>query len=238
MKILILCAFENELKHFIHSLPQPEKALVAQRRYIQSELNGHTVFVSSMGIGTTNAANTSTIFCETLRPDYILVCGSAGGLRAGQMTGDLVISERIIDVDLFNLRDMLMGTPYETCLTDPHTQLPLPREFTPDAEFLAFCAASKLPNVTTGVIATSNAFPAPLEALALIRQLNCAGIEMESSAVFSAASYYAVPVMTIRAISNSLDELGRDLGTTDDAIGICSQRLSAYLHELLEKLSS
>lgn len=236
MKILILCAFEAELANFIQSLDQAREEIHNKRRCLRAEMHGHSLYVSFSGIGTTNAAKTTTALCATLEPDCILVCGSAGGLKAGQKTGDLLISERVLDIDLFNLWDILRGSPYETCLTDPHTKKPLEREFSPPAAFLALCAASRLPNIAQGIIATSNAFPAPKETFALIKQLGCAGIEMESSAVFSAAADYEIPVITIRAISNSIDADGKDLGTAPDAIAICSQRLNEFLHELLGRI--
>ncbi len=236
MKILILCAFEAELQHFIASLPQLKEATYGKRRCLSTEINEHAVYVSFSGIGTTNAAKTTTALCAALEPDCIIVCGSAGGLKAGQKTGDLLISERVLDIDLFNLRDILSGTPYEACLTDPHTKKPLAREFSPPAAFLAFCAASQLPNIAQGIIATSNAFPAPKETFELIKKLDCAGIEMESAAVFSAAADYKIPVITVRAISNSIDAAGNDLGTAENAIAICSQRLNDFLHELLGRI--
>ncbi|MDO8954155.1 MAG: 5'-methylthioadenosine/S-adenosylhomocysteine nucleosidase [Gammaproteobacteria bacterium] len=236
MRILIQCAFEAELKSFISTLPAIEENVHAKRKCLHTKINGHDVYVAFSGIGTTSAGNTTTALCETIHPDCILMCGSAGGLIPGQKTGDLIISNSVIDIDLFSLREFLTGTPYEPCLTDPHTNKPIEREFSPHPLFLEICAATSLPNVTKGIIATSNTFPAPKEAFEQIKRLGCAGIEMESSGVFNAANHYDIPVITIRAISNSLDIDGKDLGTPTDAIERCSERLSEFLLELLARI--
>lgn len=238
MKILILFAFEDELKHFANSLSYFEKSHSAKREYLTTSINGHHLYVALSGIGTTNAANTTTALCEALNPECIFICGSAGGLIAGQKTGDILLGEKIIDIDLFNLPEILRGTPYESCLTDPHSKQAFAREFFPHPELLAICADTELSQIYRGIIATSNFFPAPKESFEQIKKLGCAGIEMESSAVFNAAKHYRIPVMTVRAISNSLDAEGNDLGTADDALNICSQRLSDYLWDLLNRIGT
>ena len=61
---------------------------------------------------------------------------------------------------------------------------------------------------------------------------------MESAGVFKAAEYYDVPVITIRAISNLLDDAGNDLGTRPDALGVCADRLALCLTAILNRTLS
>lgn len=237
MKVLILCAFSDELADFIKSIPTLKEAIINKRKCFQAKIKDHDVTITFSGIGNTLAACHTTALCETISPDCILMTGSAGGLLPGQITGDLIISNRIVDIDLYKLEECLTATPYEPCLTDPHTNKLIKRELLPDTTLANICQGISLPRVTLGTIAATNTFPAPKDTFALIKELGCAAIEMESAGVFNAASYYDIPVITIRAISNSLDSQGNDLGTPSDALAICSQRIALFLNEVLEKLN-
>lgn len=236
MKILIQCAFEAELKSFIASIPAFDEITHAKRKCLHTKIKGNDIYLAYTGIGTVNAGTTTTALCEALLPDCIIMCGSAGGLLPGQSPGDIIISDKVIDVDLYSLHEALVGTPYEPCLTDPHTGIPIEIEFSPSPSLLGILDNIILEKVNKGVIATSNTFPAPKEAFARIKELGCAGIEMESTGVFNAARHYNIPVVTVRVISNSLDDSGNDLGTLADSLILCSDRLAQFLHKALEQL--
>lgn len=237
MKILILSAFKNELNAFINLLPALKQTVINHRLCWQTTFKNADITISFAGIGNTSSACHTTALCETLKPDAIFMVGSAGGLLPNQQMGDLIISNRIVDIDLYKLEECLTATPYEPCLTDPHTNKLIKRELAPDTTLANICQSISLPRVTMGAIAATNTFPAPKDTFALIKKLGCAAIEMESAGIFNAAGYYNIPVITIRAISNSLDAQGNDLGTPPDALTICSQRIALFLNEFLEKLN-
>lgn len=237
MKILILSAFKNELEPFEKLLINPIEITIglnSKRRCLKGQLAEHDIYTSYTGIGTMRASATTTVLCEYLNPDIVLIGGVSGGLVANQQIGDLIISRTAIDIDLHTLPDILIGTPYEICLTNPHTQFPLLVEYCGDATLLAISQEVDMLRVTLGKIVTSNVFPVPQEALEKIKLLQCDAIEMENVGVFYAASYYQKPVLAVRAISNHLDNDGNDLGTTDDAIAICSERLADFFNKMIE----
>ncbi len=238
MKILILSAFHDEARSFIATLQDIREVTLGKRKCLQGRVGEHDVYVSFSGIGTTSAAATTTALCERLNPDCILLCGSAGGLTAGQKTGDLVIGESIVDIDLFTLPKALTGTPYEPCLTDPHLDKALDLEFAPHPLFLEVCAGTTLESVSKGKIVTSNTFPAPPDAFKTILSLGCNAIEMESTGVLNAAKHYDIPVMVIRAISNSLDDDGKDLGTPATALSTCADRIRDFLQDLFVRINA
>lgn len=236
MKILILTAFDGEAKGLVSSLITKRRVTIAERNCIYSTLNGHDVYVSYSGIGTSSAASTTTALCEGIGPDCIIMCGSAGGLLPGQNTGDLVIGEKVIDIDLYQLEKLLTGTPYESCLTDPHSKKPVTAVFETPPSLLEAAIGTFLPNVSTGTIVTSNIFPAPKALFDTICELKCSAIEMESTGVLKAAHHYNIPVLAVRAISNSLDQEGNDLGTPATAISQCAERVKDYLHDLFSRI--
>lgn len=236
MKILILSAFKNELETFEKNLIDSTEFFIgvnSRRRCLKGMLAEHEVYISYTGIGTMRAAATTTLLCEYLVPDIVFICGVSGGLVANQQIGDLIISHTVVDIDLHSLPDILMDTPYEICLTNPHTQLPLSVEYTANKSLLTICELIDMPRIRLGKIVTSNTFPVPREALAKIKSLQCDAIEMENAGVFYAVSYCHTPVIAIRSISNNLDNHGNDLGTTNNAIAICSERLADFLNQLI-----
>lgn len=237
MRIVILSAFEDELIDIKRHFDLKEKMISKCRCWV-SQWEEHDVTLSLTGIGTSASAITTTILCEQLQPDLIMFCGVAGGLEPEQQIGDLVLARKIIDADLHQLPTILGQTPYKNALIDPHTLNPIMSEYAVAPSLCETLAAFTYDRLTLGVIATSNVFPAPKNLFAEIKHLNCSAIEMESSGVFKAAQYYDVPVITLRAISNLLDDAGNDLGTRVDALEICAQRLSSSLIHMLQHLSA
>ena len=237
MRIIILGAFQDELTHIIHGFSGLKEHVISKCRYLSGQWNGHNVFIALSGIGTNAAAITTTILCERLQPDLIIFCGVAGGLKADQQIGDLVLANKIIDADLHLLPTLLKDTPYQSALIDPHTLKKIGSYYPAHATVLNLIEAFAFERLTQGSIVTSNTFPAPKSIFEEIKQFNCHAIEMESAGIYKAVEYYNVPVITIRSISNLLDEFGNDLGTKPDALQICSIRLAACLMQLLSHIN-
>lgn len=236
MRILVLGAFQAELANIIQMFPDIKQRTISKRRCMLAQMGTTELVFSTSGIGATAAACTTTALCEGYEPDYIILCGVAGGLEKNQQVGDLILAESIVDADLYALRGLLTGTPYAPCLTDPHTQTPIKNEYITNSSLLRIGSSLSLDRFKTGIIASSNVFPAPKELFAQIIKLGCSAIEMESSGVIKAAEHYNVPVITVRAISNLINSSGDDLGTASHALAICSQRIALFLSFFLQKI--
>lgn len=237
MRIVILGAFQDELTGITKNFPNLKESIVSKCRCLDGQWNGHDITVSLAGIGTSAAAITTTVLCETLKPNLIIFCGVAGGLQPDQEIGDLVLASKIIDADLYQLPAMLKNTPYEKALIDPHRLTSVSVEYVMHDAILDIIASFSFERLKTGIIVTSNTFPAPKSLFSEIKSLGCSAIEMESSGIFKAAEYYDVPVITIRAISNLLDDMGNDLGTRADALAVCADRLALCLMEVISNFN-
>lgn len=233
MRIVILGAFQDELTGITRNFLKLKETMISKCRCLVTQSNGHDIIISLAGIGTSSSAITTTILCETLEPDLIIFCGVAGGLKPDQQIGDLVLGSKIIDADLHQLPAILKDTPYKNALIDPHTLTSITAEYAIHDSILDTVSTFSFERLKTGIIVTSNTFPAPKSLFSEIKRLDCSAIEMESAGVFKAAEYYDVPVITIRAISNLLDDAGNDLGTSHDALGICADRLALCLTAIL-----
>ncbi len=233
MRIVILGAFQDELTTITKVFVNLKETMISKCRCLVAQWNNHDVIICLAGIGTSASAITTTILCEILEPDLIIFCGVAGGLQTDQQIGDLVLANEIIDADLYQLPAMLRDTPYKNALIDPHTLTPITAEYAIHHSIFNIISSFSFERLKTGVIVTSNTFPAPKSLFSEIKSLHCSAIEMESAGVFKAAEYYDVPVITIRAISNLLDDLGNDLGTRPDALMVCADRLALCLTAIL-----
>jgi len=238
MRIIILSAFQDELTDIINGFTNLKEITISKCRCLLGGWNEHDVYIALSGIGTSASAITTTILCENIKPDLIIFCGVAGGLKPDQQIGDLVLANKIIDADLHLLPTLLKDTPYKNALIDPHTHKNISAHYPVSAQISTIINAFVFENLKQGVIVTSNTFPAPKDLFEEIRQLDCSAIEMESAGIYKAAEYYNVPVITIRSISNLLDEFGNDLGTKPNALQLCAARLASCLTQLLTHINS
>ena len=238
MRIIILAAFRDELTSITKNFLELKETMISKCRCWVTQWNGHNIVISLTGIGTSASAITTTILCETLKPDLIIFCGVAGGLKSDQQIGDLVIANQIIDVDLHLLPALLQDTPYKNALINPHTLTPITTQYPIHHSLRHTISSFSFERLKIGTLVTSNTFPAPKSLFSEIKSLDCSAIEMESAGVFKAAEYYDVPVITVRAISNLLDDAGNDLGTKPDALEVCANRLALCLTEILNHMGT
>ncbi len=236
MKLLLLCAFMEEKQAFLDTHTQLKQQKHGHFQYYSGLVHTHEVTLICTGVGTTNAAIIATAFCEFLKPNLILFGGTAGGLLAGQKMGDLVIADSILDIDLYNLPNIIAGSPFESCLDHPHLKKPFETIYHLTPSYVKLAENVKMDKITTGFIVTSNVFPLPIQHLGIIKAHNCHAIEMESSGICRAAELYDTPVVIIRAVSNIIDNKGDDLGTPDQAISECSKRLTAFFEKFIKLL--
>lgn len=235
MKLLILYAFDNEI-NILQQRLSPKAMRIANCTYYQRQINDIDIFLAKTGIGTTRAAVITTRLSLALKPDIIFFIGTAGGLKSGLHTGDLLIGDKIIDIDLVHLPDILKDTPYSSCLIEPHHDMPIKLVYQLDPTLLSHFMRLAFPKTFAGTIATSNTFPAPKEALAVMKSHDSTIIEMEGSGLSYAAFHDDTPLVVVRAVSNNLDSNGNDLGTPDDAIHQCAVRLADFMMVVLETI--
>lgn len=161
MRILILGAFQAELNSILKKFSDLKEKVIAKRLCFIAKKDNIEIAFSLSGLGTTAAACTTTALCEGFEPDLIILCGVAGGLEKDQRVGDLVLAKEVIDVDLHASQKLLKGTPYESCLTDPHTLEPTTSEYKVHPLVLEIGSSVQMPRLKIGTVVTSNVFPAP-----------------------------------------------------------------------------
>jgi nucleoside phosphorylase len=241
MKILLLTAFRREAAVLIEQLtalaPLAPYPLPGVASCLRAPFATGEVYCACTGLGTEEAAITASALLLQLAPDIIIMGGTAGAVHPDYQFGDIVLGKSVIQLDLFAIHDLIAHTPFADCLINPNTQSPFETTWQADARLLALARQTELPRLHDGQIFSSNSFPAPAALFETMVHLGGGAIEMESAGVFRAAGRLgAPPTLTVRVISNLLDEQGRDRGTPDGGVEYCASRLADLLLHLVPRL--
>ncbi len=204
----ILCALPEEQALLVEALgdppPLPGVGLEARR----GRLGGREVVLAAAGVGKVKAAVTATLLVERLGCRALMLSGVAGGLDDVLGIGDIVIADRIIDIDYGRITDdgrivYQPGTlPVPEVKPDPGYRLS-PQTVTRVGIQLE---ASRLA-ATLGTIVSGDAFLAsPLVRDQLAGEWGALAIEMEGSALCGVAERFSLPWLIVRALSDRAGE--------------------------------
>lgn len=204
----IMCALPQEQELLIAAMGDPaplsHPGLVAR----QGLLDGHDVVIAAAGVGKVPAAITATLMVERLGSRALVLSGVAGGLSEDATIGDIVIADRVIDVDYGRL------TPEGRIVYQPGV-LPIPEE-KPDPGYrlpgdLQARVRARLEATdeaaTMGTILTTDAYLAsPRERDELAGEWDGLAIEMEGAALCGVAERFGIPWLVVRALSDRAGE--------------------------------
>ena len=204
----IMCALPQEQELLVAAIgdpaPLPHPGIEAR----QGTLDGRAVIIAAAGVGKVRAATTATLMVERLSCRALVLSGVAGGLSAHANIGDIVIADRLIDIDYGRL------TPEGRIVYQPGV-LPIPEE-RPDPGYLVPTALldrvrQRLGETgleaTLGTILTTDAYLAsPRERDELAGEWDGLAVEMEGSALCGVAERFDLPWLVVRALSDRAGE--------------------------------
>jgi adenosylhomocysteine nucleosidase len=214
LKIAIFSALPDEIQPLVTSLDHAKHSQVniAGYTFNQYQTNNAEYLITTTGVGTAFAAIITTLVIQHFHPDYIFFIGTAGSVNTDLSIRDVVIARHAFEPELLMVRKAILGTPFENCFHHQIKQEVSPELYSADKDLLAIAeqTLADQPHVHIGTIASSNAFPAPLECYDTIKQAHTLAIDMETSAFYQAAWFLNVPALAVRGISNSLNDDGTD----------------------------
>ncbi|MEI5989362.1 MTA/SAH nucleosidase [Enterococcus termitis] len=198
MKIAIAAAMQEELAPFRGSY-QVDLLLRRGKTVIEEVVGqpGYSLFLVETGIGKVNAAASASLVCETIRPDVIINTGSAGGFLGEVEIGDVVYGTTLTysDVDATGF-DYVFG------------QVPqMPIDYRLSQKWLAIFESLEKPKaygLHKGLIVTADSFMSEAGFVTKVKALfpEAKASDMESTAIAQVASFYDIPVVNIRGISD------------------------------------
>ncbi len=252
-KIIVFCIFIFSFIYSINSyglvgiiIPMHEESSLLQKsiteknnisiagiNYVVGKIqNKKVVFVIS-GLGKVNSAMIATRLIRDFKPDLVLLSGSSGNINPALKKGDVVIGEKVANVDLGELTPNGIQFQAKRYLRNPNTNTLLPLEFNLDPRWVKW--VSELPNnqpkVILGNIATSDALPNLEPQIQLLKKLKFDAIEMEGASVMQACWMFKTSCIIIRGISNNANEYG---SITDQDTALAGDNAAKVLMEIIK----
>jgi adenosylhomocysteine nucleosidase len=204
----ILCALEAERALLVAALTSVATAPGAGFDAQVGRLDGRHVVVATCGVGKVNAAITATLLVERLGCGALVLSGVAGGLSADLTIGDLVVADRLVDVDYGRIADggrivYQPGTlPLPEVEAAPGYVLPVAMVEAVNARLGASARRA-----VTGTILSGDAFLASARVRdELAARWSALAIEMEGAAVCGVAERFDIPWLIVRALSDRAGE--------------------------------
>lgn len=220
MRFGIVNAMAEEKKELVAAMTAATIREVGQETFYIGQIGRHEVILVESGIGKVAAAIATTVLINTFKVDAIINSGSAGALGQQLRIGDVVVANALAygDADARAFGYVFGQVPQQ------------PAQFIPD-EDLAAPIGHAFEEVMSGrlyrgLIVTSDSFIASQEQKAnLLKHFPTAlSAEMEGAAIAQTASFYRVPFVVIRAIS---DNANGEAGPTFDEFIVEAGRRSA-----------
>ncbi len=201
----ILCAMAEEQELLVAAIGGPPPLAGRGLEARSGTLDGRDVVVAAAGVGKVRAATTATLLLERFGCRALVLTGVAGGLTADMAIGDLVIADRIIDIDYGRL------TEAGRLVYQPGT-LPLPGVTPRSRVRPAGRPAGQGRGAPGGGKAHCHARDGPHRrrvpgvgpacATRLAERWSALAIEMEGSAICGVAERFGVPWLVVRALSD------------------------------------
>ena len=194
MKIGIITAMPEEFRAVADTLGAAETAHIGAFRGARFCLAGHDFHLVESGMGLDNAARATEALISSGRPDLLISTGFCGGIVPELLTGDVVVAEKIIIAGENGFDEI----PVQLCA--------IGRTFVASQDAGGgrtiggvFVTTSSITSKTGLAGVLSGRYPNPVA-------------EMESGAVAIIAAENSIPLLAIRAVSDTAaEELGFSL---------------------------
>lgn len=201
MKIGILVAMEEEIKHLIEKITSYQVIEIANQKFYDGTIDGKAVTIVQSGIGKVNATIATTLLIQQFGVNAVINTGSAGAIQEGLEIGELIIAKELTYHDVNN---EIFGYTYG--------QIPqMPERYRADLEInqkIKQAAVDQSWAVYNGLIVTGDSFVGSTEKIKEIKEHfpSALATEMEGAAVAQTCKQFNVPCAVIRAVSDTADE--------------------------------
>ena len=228
VEIAIIAAMPEEVAPF-HKFFTKRKQIWQKGKTIIEKLNKDLYLVES-GIGKVNAAVSTAWLCEHVAPDLIINTGTTGTFHANAELGEILLSDRFVSSDLD-----ATGFDYQ------FGQVPqMPADYSIDHALLQEVEQLfSVHNITyyLGTIVTADSFMSDGATIDTIRKNfpGLIGSDMESCAIAQVASFYDIPILNVRAISDKVGDEAPQM--FDDSVDSVSVQAFQAVQILLNNLS-
>ncbi len=188
MKIAVITAMPEEYRAVADCLGTATAAQVGELRAGRFSLAGHEFLLVESGMGFDNAARAAEMLVRDCQPDLLVSAGFCGGIATELLAGDVVVAKEIIIAN-----------------EDGFEEIPV--QISPVGQnFVVRQAAEGKRTVGGTFVSTSIITSKKLLAGMLPGSCPNPVVEMESGAVAIIAAKNNIPLLAIRAVSDTADE--------------------------------
>ena len=224
--ILIVAAMEEELNALKALGDDVELSNYKDIKLVKMKLANKDVILSQSGVGKINAAYTASILAHHYQPELIINIGSAGGLKEAQHVGDIVIADEVQSHDLDIGADTYLDERFIY-----HADVKLNNILEKIIKDLGHvCYRGKIVSGDQFVVFNSYAYKRILK---YHPEAIC--VEMEATAIGSAASRLKIPFVVIRAISDVPLKEDNDL-EFEEFLALASQNSAKITQAFIENI--
>jgi adenosylhomocysteine nucleosidase len=189
----LVCAIKEEFQSLISKITVQSKVEIGRKKVVLGHYNKRRIAIIHTGIGHINAAASTAALITQYNPASLLFSGIAGALNPCLNIGDVLIGKSCFQAEAIT-HEQLRSDWAIPALDKPA-----------DSMLLAMAEAlyGECPyQVRSGVIVSSDIFPAPKDCKALFQEKQADAIDMETAAFYHACHIFSKPCLSIRSFSN------------------------------------
>lgn len=188
MKIGIITAIPQEFKSVMAGLGAITATQHGTIREGRCRSAGHEVLLVESGMGFDNAAGAAGMLIRENNPDLLITTGFCGGIAAELHAGDIVVAKQIVIATAGGFEDV-------------------PVCFSGSGQTFVVRQAAEGTRVVAGVFISTATLVSKKQLAGLIfGHFPNPVVEMESAAIAIVAAEHGVPLLGIRAVSDTADE--------------------------------
>ena len=181
----ILAAVSEEIAGIKQEMNISDRIRLGKSEAWPGKWQGKNIVLVRTGVGKQRAADATLQTIEQFSPDRLLSIGYAGGLVPKLKVSDLIVAEQIIDVESS-------------------------AEFVPDQKWLYLAqnaSVSENYKVISGKLVTADkVIHSPQDKKELGERFSAEAVEMETSAIAKVATDKNLPFLSVRTISDSVEQ--------------------------------
>lgn len=195
-------AMPEEIQLIKLAMTNIQEIKVGQNVFYKGKLGVRTVILSLSGVGTVNAAMTTTLLITYFRVGAVVFSGVSGALSPHLQLGDIIIPNDFIQ---HNVDETALGVEIGRIHSEDIWQFPADENLC----VLSLTHANKISipqRISQGRIASGDIFVSSYqEKIKIANTFDAEAVDMESAVVAKVAYKFGIPLVIIRGISDTLN---------------------------------
>jgi adenosylhomocysteine nucleosidase len=192
--ICIIAAMKEEASLIKGRMKVSERPLFGHAKGFLGTWQGRDILVVQSGVGKKRARNVLEKVLGDYSPTLVISCGFAGGLNTDLKLGDVLIADTVLDI---NYKSNNENFEVKTSKALNSTEALKAKEMSNGFPFEIYSGS---------LITSDTAICIPEKKKELGDQNSALGVDMETSALLEVTSQRSIPLVSIRVISDTVDQ--------------------------------